>query len=79
MRQVGGVLRQDQQTSRQGIPHVLIPRHVREDAVFNDLRRHGRERDRRAPASLSCFPPAKPGEERGGGAAAAPDRHIFRS
>lgn len=43
MCEVGGVFRQDQQTSWQGIPHVLVPRYVREDAVFNDLRKRQRE------------------------------------
>lgn len=63
---MGGVFRQDQQTSRQGIPHVPIPRYVREDAVFNDLWRHRQKRDRRAPVSLSCFLPVEPVDERVG-------------
>lgn len=39
MCKVSGVLWQDQQASWQGVPHVLVPRHVGEDTVLNDLRR----------------------------------------
>lgn len=36
---MSGVLWQDQQASWQGVPHVLVPGHVGEDTVLNDLRR----------------------------------------
>lgn len=38
MCEVSRVLWQDQQASWQGVPHVLVPRYVREHAVLNDLR-----------------------------------------
>lgn len=39
MCKMSGVLRQDQQTSWQGVPHVLVPRYVRKYTVFNNLER----------------------------------------
>lgn len=39
MCKVRGELWQDLQASWQGVPHVLVPRYVREDAVLNDLGR----------------------------------------
>lgn len=38
MCEVSRVLWQDQQASWQGVPHVLVPRYVREHAVLYDLR-----------------------------------------
>lgn len=41
MCEVSGVFRQHEQTSRQRVPHVLVPRYVGEHAVLNDLGREG--------------------------------------
>lgn len=43
---MSGVLGQDQQTSREGVPHVFVPRYVREHSVLNNLRRGGGKRVR---------------------------------
>lgn len=36
---MSGVLWQDQQTSWEVVPHVLVPRYVRKYTVLNDLRK----------------------------------------
>lgn len=36
---MGGVLGQHQEAPGRGVPHVLVPGHVGEDAVLDDLRR----------------------------------------
>lgn len=39
MCKMSGVLWQDQQTSWEVVPHVLVPRYVRKYTVLNDLRK----------------------------------------
>lgn len=55
MCQVSGVLWQHQEASWQGVPHVLVPGHVGEDAILNDLRREMKKRETRAMKRLLLF------------------------
>lgn len=45
MCKMSGVLWQDQQTSWEVVPHVLVPRYVRKYTVLNDLRKGGKKLD----------------------------------
>lgn len=78
MCKVSGVLWQHQQASWQGVPHVLVPRHVGEDTVLNDLRREmkpvrGKRKECREEAAAAAaavvptfifLPPSEPLDER---------------